>query len=834
MSIWGGLKSGLGRLTRRKLLRVLLGLVVLVLAGGGLVVLWLQSQVRGSLPPLDGTLHVKGITAPVQVERDNLGIPILHSSNRSDLAYATGFVHGQDRFFQMDLMRRNAAGELAELLGPGDNNRLVERDRKTRLHRFRQVAAQVLDQLDPKERQILTAYVQGVEVGRSSLRKAPFEYLLLNVDPAPWTEMDSVLVLLSMFLMLQGDAFEREAAQGLLRDTLPEAAVAFLSPLGISWDAALDGTTFPDRPIPGPQVWNVRKQARAPRRGPDEELAVLESLDRFSAGSNNWAVSGKLTGHGSALVANDMHLAITIPNIWYRAAFVWPTEDKSGRENHVIGATLPGTPAMIVGSNTHIAWGLTNTEGDWSDLVLLEPDPADPNRYRTPAGARPLEKHTEVIKVKGAADVLVEIEETIWGPVWDRDHRGQRRVLHWVAHDPTAVNMAMRQLETAQSAEESVTIAHHLGSPGLNFVVGDSQGNIAWTFTGRIPRRRNLDGAAPTSWADGRGWDGWLPEKEIPSIINPPSGRLWTANNRVIGGAALAKLGHNSYDNGARAAQIRDQLQARSLFRESDMLAIQLDDRALFLERWQKLLLQRLTPQALDDHPDWTALREKVENWGGRASVDSVGFRVVRRFRQRVHKTILEALTEPCRRADEHFSISSLDRSVEGPVWQLLTERPMHLLPTEYASWDELLLRTVERLAKEIQEDRASLEDGLSAYRWGALNTSIVRHPFSGTSSLLRWWLDLDMPVVPQPGDSSHMPRIHAPLGERGPNHSASQRMAVSPGHEPEGYFHMPCGQSAHPLSPHYRDGHAAWLQGEATPFLPSSAAHVLLLQPEP
>jgi penicillin amidase len=801
--------------------RTVLVLLLLVAGGVGVLYLWARAQVRGSLPQLGGELRLAGLSAEVQIERDNLGVPTIRGHNRADVAFATGFVHGQDRFFQMDLMRRHAAGELAELFGPG----LVAEDSRVRLHRFRDVARRALEHLGGPERAVLTAYVRGVEAGRRSLAKPPFEYLwpLLNQGPAPWREEDTVLVALGMFLNLQGGGADDESVRGLLHDTLPAPLAAFLSAEGTEWDAPLEGPTLTVPPVPGPEVLDLRKAPAAPK---PRKKAALRDRESVVRGSNNWAVAGRHTTHGGAIVANDMHLGLMVPNIWYRAMFVWPAAD--GSEARTVGVTLPGTPVMVVGSNTHVAWGFTNTEGDWSDLVVLEPGPQDPDSYLTPDGPRKIERRGEIIRVKGGADVELPLETTIWGPVYDRDHKKRRRALRWTAHDPAAVNFDLLGMETARTLADAIDVARRAGMPGQNVVIADDKGGIAWTISGRIPRRVGFDGRLPTSWADGRRrWDGWLDDKEHPTIINPPDGRLWTANNRVVGEAELAKIGHGNYDLGARARQIRDDLREQKQFREADMLAIQLDDRALFLGRWQELLLKVLTPEAVAADARRGALRDKVASWGARAAVESVGFRAVRAFRQRVHDIVLEALTRPCQAADPRFATWRLGRNVEGPVWRLLQERPAHLLPPGHANWDALLLHEVDALCKEIQGKSPSFEKALDGWTWGARNTTDVRHPFSRESAALRWWLDLDMPHQELPGSSGHMPRVQTPT------EGASQRMAVSPGREAEGYLHMPCGQSGHPLSPHYRDGHAAWAEGKPTALLPGPAAHTLTLRPE-
>ena len=849
---------------------VVTALVVLVVAG---VAFWGYRQVTGSLPQLDGQIACADLTAPVIVERDAMGIPTIRAANRLDLAFATGFVHGQDRFFQMDLLRRNSAGELAELVGSA----ALDHDREVRVNRFRDVARRVLEQGDSADRELLEVYAKGVNAGLASLRVKPFEYLLLGAEPAPWQPEDSGLVMFSMYLDLQSSQYRNERRRGIIHDVMGPEMLAFLCPRGTKWDAPIVGEAFSVPPVPDPEVFNVRNEEQVARHllTPPSQLAEFDS---FHVGSNNWAVGGTQTADGRAIVADDMHLAIRVPHIWYRASFVWPaddvqttarpetsaeadaaeadsdeadsdeadsdepTDDESADADNadqpanadqpvkadepdvpmrrVTGVTVPGTPAMIVGSNGHVAWGFTNAEGDWADIVIVEVDPEDKNTYKTPDGSAQFERHKEVIKVKGGPAETVEVVSTIWGPVLDHDQAGRPLVLRWVAHDVDGVNLGLIKMEAAETMDEALRLANLSGSPAQNFMVADDQGSIAWTILGRIPRRVGFDGQLPTSWAEGaHRWDGYLEPDEYPRVVNPDNGKLWTANARVVGGDMLEIIGDSDYDLGARAQQIRDDLLAVEDATEADMLKIQLDDRAVFHEPWRALLLETLSEEAIAEDGRRKQLRAFVEDWGGHAAVDSVGFRAVRAFRRRLLSQIADVLVTPCKQVDSDFSIAGLDRT-EGPVWSLVTERPHHMLDPRYATWDSLLLAAADGVIEEATEGGGKLGD----YTWGAHNSTHIQHPLSRAVPALSGWLD--MPARELAGDSSDMPRIQAPSS------GASQRMAVSPGHEQDGYMHMPCGQSGHPLSPHYGDAHSAWEEGKPTPFLPGPAEHTLTLKP--
>ncbi len=795
---------------RRRAVRLALVLLGLLAAAVALVGIWGHAELVASLPQLEGTRAVRGLGATVRVERDAFGVPRIIGQSRLDVARATGFVHAQDRFFQMDLLRRRAAGELAELFGA----LAVDADRKTRVHRFRHVAAREVEAAQPAHKAILEAYGAGVNEGLAALGAPPFEYLLLRVAPKPWKTEDSILVALAMYLDLQGNDSEAESSLGVLHDTLPPELAAFLAPPGTEWDAPLVGEAFKAPPVPSPDVFDLRKSAPIPL-----PRVASGRADAPLLGSNNWAVAGAHTVHGGALVADDMHLGIRVPNTWYRASLQWPDASRPGQPYEVTGVTLPGTPAVIVGSNTFVAWGFTNTEGDWSDLVVLEPDPAGQDAYRTPHGPRRFEHATETIAVKGAADVTLDVVQTIWGPVIDHDHRGQARAHAWVPHEPGGVNLALLGLESARTLEAAMAVANVSGAPAQNFTCADRTGRIGWTVMGRIPRRVGSFGRLPSSWADGtRRWDGWLEPRDYPRVLDPPPGRIWTANNRVVNGDMLAKMGDGGYDLGARAGQIKGALLALERASEQDMLKVQLDDRALFLARWRELLLRVLDPKTAGTDARRAEARRLVDLWGGHASVDSAGYRIVRGFRLELASQVLGALTAACKKADDRFDWGD-QRQWEAPLWTLVTERPPHLLNPAFATWDAQLLSAVDLTLARIAKEGGALAD----HPWGERNTSAFHHPLSLAVPALGRFLDL--PPHRLPGDSN-MPRVQSPTS------GASERMVVSPGREERGLFHMPGGQSGHPLSPHYRDGHAAWVMGEPTPFLPGAPAHVLTLEP--
>jgi penicillin amidase len=813
----------------RRALRALLVAVPLLGASaavGGLW--WARAQMRASLPQVDGTRPLPGLSGPVTVTRDARGVPTVTGRTREDVARATGFLHAQDRFFQMDLARRRAAGELSALVGRA----ALAVDRETRIHRFRAEAERAVSMMNDRNRALLDAYTAGVNAGLDALAAAPFEYFVLRQDPRPWRPEDTLLVVLSMFITLQDADGSYEETLGTMSDVLPQEVFAFLTPAGTEWDTPVVGERFTVPAIPPSGVYNLRERRRGrPRRSVQPPPAVASSrtspgrwgwphgvdAEEAAVGSNSFAVAGSLTTDGGALVANDMHLTVRVPNTWYRAVLEWQ-EPSGGGPRRIIGVTLPGTPAVVAGSNTHVAWGFTNTYADWGDLVLLEIDPSNPTRYRTPGGWRELDRHVETIEVAGEDEPHREtVMWTIWGPVLRPDHRGRQRAYRWVAHAADRLAGTMAPLEDARTIEQAFDEVNGLGTPGQNIIVADRSGRIGWSIYGSIPRRIGLDGRLPASWADGsRGWSGWLERSAYPRIVDPSGGRLWTANARVVDGEMLARLGDGSYEVGSRARIIRDRLMRKERFAPRDLLEIQLETGADFLARWRELLLQTLTAAAVSGKPERAEVRRLVRTgWDGRASPDSAGYRFTRMFRDEVSERVITFVLAECYEADPRFRHTTLRRR-EGPIWKIVSERPMHLLDPAYRSWDDLLLDAIDDIVEEVSPDGE-----LAGRVWSEYNITAYRHPLSPSLPFIGRLLD--MPRHPLPGDL-YTPRMH--WGAI----AASERMVVSPGHEERGIFHMPTGQSGHPLSPFYANSHDAWVNGEPTPFLPGPAVHTLTL----
>lgn len=781
--------------------------VLIALLGLGIWLLF-----RASLPQLDGRVSADGLGTLAAIERDRHGTPTIVAADRGDLAFATGYAHAQDRFFQMDLLRRSAAGELAELLGPA----LIDSDKRLRVHGFREVARAVLEDATESRRAILDAYVAGVNAGLRGLDARPWEYWVLGAEPAAWRAEDSILVAFSRYLTLNDSTGEAELARAYLRQVLPEELYAFLHPLGTEWDAPLTGGIWRTPAVPGAQVFDMRH--RAPQVGEAIPASKLEVEPAPIFGSNSWAVAATHTASGAALLANDMHLTLRLPNTWYRARLIVEASGDAARD--LIGVTLPGLPLLIAGSNGRVAWGYTNSYGDWTDLVVVELDPADPARYAVGSSWQPVITRRETVQVRGAAPVTVEVKTTRWGPIVGHDAQGRPLALAWTAHHREATNLGMLDFEATGDVTELLNAASRAGGPVQNVIAADARGSIGWSLLGRVPIRANYDSTRPSSWRDaGTGWIGWRSPSEYPRIVDPPTGRLWTANARTLDARAwLDFLGEGGHDLGARAAQIREGLLALSNASVEDFVRIQTDDRALFLARWRDLLLDLLDAAALESSPTRAEARGLVEHWSGRADTDDAGYRIVRAFRLQVRKQVFDWFTVEARMQHPELRFAPTAQ-FEGPLWQLVTERPLHLLDPQFSSWRDALLESLDRALAELKTVCRALAD----CTWGRENILHMRHPLSAALPFARCWLD--MPAQPLPGDVA-MPRV------QGRQFGASQRLVVAPGREQEGTFQMPGGPVDHPLSPFYGAGHDDWVRGTPQPLLPGPARHRLELVP--
>ncbi|KZN57681.1 penicillin acylase family protein [Pseudoalteromonas luteoviolacea] len=762
-----------------KWLKVLISIVVLA---GLALTATIYGVLSLSLPTLDGRGYSDVLHAPTKLSRDKLGHVVITATSRSDVAYAMGYTHGQDRFFQMDLLRRNAAGELSELFGEA----ALSLDKSMRFHQFRQRSEQIIAAMDSHERTLLENYANGVNDGRAQSGTTSFEYLLLGAEAKPWQPADSMLAIFSMYLDLQADTFERDKALIHLEALYGQDMVDFIIQPS-TFQAALDGSQI-DRPV-----------VAIPDLPSDIKIAQYRNIKPIPIhGSNNWAVTGDLTATGSAMVSDDMHLGLDVPAVWYRVQLNYNSQ--AGEKVQVTGVSLPGVPAMVVGSNDHVAWGFTNGYLDTADWVEL----AEEDETR---------EESQTILLPDGQSHQYDLMVSQFGPV--KSINGKKYALQWVAHQPYAVNLNLLRFESAKSVEHVLDAASNVGIPVQNLMVVDSKGSAAWQPTGALPSRVfPNDLAVASARAEAELWQ--INELNRPRVMNPENGKLWTANSRVMSALDHRRFGDGGYALGARAQQIRDRLMERQAFSEADFNALQLDNEAIFLMPWYNLLTDTLlTAQAQGQDHVQTLVH--LENWQGCACSDSVGYTLVKNFRASVIDIVFAKIEQ--RLQQEGETLSYLTRYFEPALWQLIEKQP-ESWRNGYDSWQALLegahARSKQGLAKKYGSNMAD-------WQWGKVNALMVQHPFSKQMPMLSRFLD--MPIIPGFGDT-FMPAVQSK------GFGASQRFIAQPGHLHKAVMTVAGGQSGHPLSPYYRSGFEAYAEGQLTPLLPGEVVHTIELLP--
>jgi penicillin amidase len=750
-------------------------LIVVVLALGGTAIVY--GVLTLSLPTLDGKGRSDAVTQPVKVARDTLGQAVITAATRHDAAYGLGYAHGQDRFFQMDLLRRNAAGELSELFGKA----ALALDKKMRFHQLRKRSQAILKTLPEADKQLLKSYAQGVNEGLAQVGYPSFEYLLTGAEQHPWQSEDSLLVIFSMYLDLQTATFERDQALIQIQQQYGAKMVEFLTQPS-QYQAALDGSVLTPYSQTIPQL-------------PTQPLAAIKSITaNLEVGSNNWAVTADLTNTQAAMLSDDMHLSMAVPVIWYRAQLNYTHNNQAYQ---VTGVSLPGAPAIVVGSNNKIAWGFTNGYIDTADWIAL-------------TDSTKTWQVNEVITLDNGNDEIYPLTLSEYGPV--KYINNQPYALSWAAHQPYAVDMQLLQLEQAETVDDALNIASNVGIPVQNLMVVDSQGSAAWKHMGGIPARIVPSELAINESEYSATWQ----QNEVirPFVKNPKSGRLWTGNSRVVSAEDNARFGNGGYALGARATQIRDRLFEKQQFNEGDFYQLQLDNQARFLTPWHSLLLEQLKQQP-EHNADYI---NALDNWQQCACSTSVGYTLVKTYRDELINILFSSIEASLNQQDG--TLSYVKRDLEPAVWQLIKAQPASWVNPQFTNWEQQLQAAFEQTLAQLT---AKFGNNIQNWQWGKVNELAIEHPFAKQIPLLSKLLN--MPTAPGFGDS-YMPAVQKT------SFGASQRFIAQPGYLESAILTVPGGQSGHPLSEFYRAGFDEYVEGKHTPLLPQTFMHQIEIVP--
>jgi penicillin amidase len=751
------------------------------------------------LPTLDG----EKISAVMQnegtIERDVLGTAVISAETQQEAAFLLGYAHAQDRLFQMDLLRRNSAGELSEIVG----ERAIKNDERARFFQFRKRAKAAFLTLPQRHQDLLTHYANGVNTFIEENGSNGLEFAITGAKMLPWREEDSLLANYSMYMDLQAAQVERDLENTLIAKSFGQGMLDFIhqpSPFQAAID--LSEISAPQAPVPSLNImpgFDKNKTDDPDNTKGTEKLALYTPIEEpKDIGSNNWVVSGNLTDSASAMLSSDMHLGLNVPTLWYRAQLNYIQDDK---DVSITGVSLPGTPIIIAGSNGYIAWGFTNSNVDNVDWVRL-------------SDSTPTSIIEENIALPDNQNHTYSLEMSEFGPV--RELAGEKYALKWVALTPYGGNMQSADMPLKRSVSDALEHAKKIAIPVQNMVIADAQGNIAWQLTGAITSRtRPSLQAIEEQDVDAVAWA--AQESDPAKRVNPDNDRLWTANARVVSADDLPRYGNAGYALGIRQLQIADALLARSTFDEQDFYNLQLDNRALFLKPWHALLKTALSAQSKEFERDIEALNE----WQACACSDSIGYSLVRRFRSEVINQLMAPVDKQLK--DYELRLRYSINGIEPGIWQLLEQQAQQWLPEQYNTYDAFLLGAYQNSKTKLLEAHNGDPVSLAGLEWGNVNALTVTHPFADALGPLAKLVN--MPIIQGFGDS-FMPAV------QGRSFGASQRLIVRPGELDKAILTLPGGQSMHPLSEFFEAGFMEYAQGDNTPLLPQEIVHKIVFKP--
>jgi penicillin G amidase len=797
----------------RSLLKTLLSLFVLMaLAFCG----YLYMAARRALPQLDGQVKLRGLSAPVKVTRDTHGVPTIEATSLDDLFFAQGYVTAQDRLWQMDGMRRFAAGELAEVLGSSQ----LQHDRQQRILGLREVARRSLQDYSARDRAYVEAYSRGVNAYiQGHIGTLPIEFRILRYKPAPWTAEDAVLMGASMVQNLNHGSY--------LAALRKEKFLARLGP-ELTADLFLN-SSWHDRP-PGKGPARLDRQEQNDGYGNNGNMTtsrtypVLATSSRGAdladsrPGSNNWAVSGAHTVSGKPLLSNDMHLEHQMPNLWYEVHL------RSGNFD-VAGVSLPGFPFVVVGHNQRIGWGFTNVGPTVEDLYIETLN--DKGQYQTGQGWRDLQRRNEVIHVKDAPDEHIEVVSTRHGPIITELIPDEKRVLalRWTLYD--GLHGSFFDIDSAQNWDEFLKAFSTLDAPGQNVVYADVDGHIGYHATGHIPIRTQGDGSVPVSGSDdGHEWKGYVPFEKLPAVFDPPWGILATANGRITPDGYAYTLS-TEWDAPWRTERIYRKLESGKKLVPADMLALQSDVYSAF-DRFCAERFVYALDHAKELSPRSREARDLMRDWNGIMSSESAAATIVIRTRRELARLLLEEKikSKESQPPGSQPALSASDyRWGMSSVWleNVLLKQPKRWLPAGFADFDAVIAAAVEQAVSPSEAPSM-----LSDWKLGEAFPLTIQHPVLGRFPLLRRWTGPGR--VEQSGDGF---TVKQAAGNLGP----SERLTVDFSDFDQSTLNTVTGQGGNFLSPYYMDQWKAWSTG-STFMLPFSASaveknksHVLTLE---
>jgi penicillin amidase len=775
------------------------------------------------------TITIAGLHDRVTVRRDERGIPYIEATNNDDLYFAQGYITATDRLWQMDLLRRNVRGELAEIFGEA----ALGEDKRHRTFGFAQVIDETAKHLPPNLNAAMNAYASGVNAFIDSLtdQTTPIEFRILQYKPRHWTPADSLAVgkLLSEYL---SNSWQLDVMRGAMMSLpkekrealLPETSTLDVIVVGSDQRASL-GTQASGLPKSATLDLALLQQLRASLESQRESFGRLglnpANLETFQA-SNNWVVSGKHTASGKPLLANDPHIPSAAPGIWYQT-------EMTGPGMHVAGVTFPGAPGIVAGHNDYIAWGETNLGPDVQDVYIEKFDKDNSNRYLTPTGLRDADVRHEQINVrknpidpKSIVTQTLDVTVTRHGPIiLEKD--GVRYALRWPALDPATLEAAgIFDANRARNWKEFTEALSHYSGPTQNFVYADVDGHIGYYGAGRIPIRKNGDGSVPYDGSTDDGeWTSFIPFDKLPHSFDPPSGIIVTANQRVVGNNYPYFLSHN-WAPPYRARRVFDLLSAKPKLTTDDFRKIQSDVYSIasvtFARAAARTLKAVSEPGAVatGSNEQLAKLISDFESWDGMMSADSHTAAVVSQMRGAFRTRVLNAALGPDLLKTYTWAQSEI------LIDRIATEQPREWLPKEFASYADLFRASYEDAKQTLTKSIGADE---SQWIWGKIAIARFPHPLAAAPLI-----GLQFTIAPFPQNGSG--------GSVNVGSSVSMRLIADPSDWDKTQNGIPLGESGTPNSPHWKDQLDDWrnVTPRALPFskaaVESATKQIVILAP--
>ncbi|WP_082114192.1 penicillin acylase family protein [Kiloniella litopenaei] len=759
---------------------------ILCLAGMLLTVLFIGTGIffwmRGSLPQLTGNIQIQALQERVDVIRDDQGLVTIKAQNKYDAYKALGFIHAQDRLWQMDFMRRAGSGRLSEVVGEATLNI----DRFMRTLGFQKLVEENYEILSPNVQKAFVAYSAGVNayINNHTSTLSP-EFQLLNYRPEKWTPTDSLLWGRLMALQLS-DNFNRELLrQRLLNHLSPEEVDRFWPQdkndpqIIASFDlskAVPQGIFAGQHPLPWP-------------------LAPKDA-------SNAWVVSGNKTTTGKPILANDPHLALDAPGPWYLVRIETPDYTWAG-------ATSPGVPFLVLGHNSHIAWGFTTTHSDTQDLFIEKLNPDDPNQYLTPEGYKDFEKSIETILIKDQPAHELTVRRSRHGPILSpvlngtaNKEDGHLLALSWTAlrkDDLTA--QALYDINYAKQSEDFSRAVKNFHSPQQTLVMADRLGNIQLMAPGRVPVRKQGDGRYPVSgWTGDNDWVGIIPHKDLPKSLNPVDQKLVTANNKLVSDDypyLIAKDWPNSY----RARRIHQLLDQSDKLSVEDNLTIQMDTLSIAALEVLEILLKTPTTD-----PESETIKQKLSEWDGQLSLNATEPAIFYHWIYWLNRAAFGSLPSDA----SSFQTANILR-----LQRRLSERPDSwcLYGEKLVNEDNCVAQMTESL-RRVASNYEQLDKDIT---WGELHSTSFKHQIFDRIPILGKLLKLK---IATPGGHDTINRASPSMKNgdlwRFPNvHGPSYRAVYDLDNLDNSRFLIATGQSGNPLSKFYGNFLLRWRDGD-------------------